>query len=403
MRTMVSTQGLGVLTEHLHAAIITTDEQFEALREDWNRLFQQDEHSIVFQSYAWCRTCWAHQDRSAQLAIVVIYENGQMIGIAPLMAKRRFPGVSQIEPLDCGQLAYFRPIAPEGRDDVAEAMALALASAFPAGVVHIPYYDAGDRGTNVLLATLATLGWGKASWPRNISHYIHQPGGYAQYLALKSSKSRNNLKRWRKKLEEQGQVRIERFSGNWKDEHAVERMAAIQQRSWLIRRGQHPINSPFNREMILALGEEDLAEVFLLSIDHVDVAYILNLCTPALSLLYYLAFDERFAALTPGKVLLEDCIETTLNRGVASYDFLFGEGEYKRFWANRTRCVMRAVGYKGLRGWLAAWLPHRLHGTLARRAWLRRWVSHTIVHVHKLSHRLRRDPKGGASSPAALN
>lgn len=396
---MHTNQGPGVLTNHLHSTLITTEEQFEALREDWNRLFKQDEDSIVYQSYAWCHACWKHRAGNAQLAVIVIHEHDRMIGLAPFQVKRRFLGVAQIEPIDCGHYTYFRPIAPPGRDDVVEAMAMQLISAFPGGVVHIPYYDVSDSRANVFLGTLATLGWSKASWPRNVSHYIYQPGGFEQYIALKSSKSRNNIKRWRRKLEEQGRVRIEHFLENWQDEQVVERIAGIQQRSWLIKRGQCPINSPFYKDMILALGQESLSEVFILSINDEDVAYILNLCTPSLSLLYYLGFDEKFAALMPGKVLLEICIEKTLNRGVPSYDFLFGEGEYKRFWANQTRCVMRAVSYKGLRGWLAAWLPHRLHGTLARQALLRRWVSYAGVYFHKFIYRLRRHSRRDGASP----
>jgi CelD/BcsL family acetyltransferase involved in cellulose biosynthesis len=69
-----------------------------------------------------------------------------------------------------------------------------------------------------------------------------------------------------------------------------------------------------------------------------------------------------------------DNLQNVLDRGITVYDFLYGEGEYKRFWANRTKYVCRAVCSKGCLASMASWLPHRLHGTFAKYQRLRRLV-----------------------------
>ncbi|MCG6538302.1 MAG: GNAT family N-acetyltransferase, partial [Syntrophales bacterium LBB04] len=116
---------------------------------------------------------------------------------------------------------------------------------------------------------------------------------------------------------------------------------------------------------ILILAKMGFAEVFLMTGADRDIAFILNLRAGNLCYCSVIAFEESLSHFSVGKVLMNICVETLLNQSITSYDFLFGDGEYKQFWSNRTRMVFRSTFYRGFRSWLASWIPYRLHGKLA--------------------------------------
>jgi CelD/BcsL family acetyltransferase involved in cellulose biosynthesis len=251
-------------------------------------------------------------------------------------------------------------------DDVAEAIAIKLSECFPEGIVHIPYYAAGNYSVDIFMAALNARSWKEARWTRNISHFVYENNGYSNYISRKSKKSRYNLKRERTRLEEAGPINLVHVCQAELTESSVERIAQLQKQSWLSRRGQESLDSPFYNEVITALANKDNAEIFIYAQNSEDIAYILNFYSGNTCYCYYIGFDEKKADLSPGKMLMMDNLQKVLDRGITVYDFLYGEGEYKRFWANRTKYVCRAVCYKGWRSWLASWFPHRLHGTFSK-------------------------------------
>jgi len=354
-----------VLTGHLSAEILRTREEFENLRRDWELLFDRTSGCYVYQSFLFNFIWWKHFAKTEELAIITVREANTLVGLAPLMTRNRL-GVPQIEPIASDQYAFFGLLIPDGRDDIAQAIGRKLVEAFPKGLLHIPYYGAGDRTVELVLADLTANGWHKRCWVRNVCHYIWETGGFDSYFSKKSQKARYNFNREQRILDKSGFNVYSHYACSPSDVGVVDRIARLQRKSWLARRGQESLDSPFYRELIPAIGE-----VFFLSSNHEDIGFILNLRSPGCTHCAYIGFDEKFSALSPGKVLMGHCIQRLLDRGEKVYDFGFGEGEYKRFWANRTKYVLRGVCYRGLRGWILSWIPHRLHGVLSKSAVLR--------------------------------
>jgi CelD/BcsL family acetyltransferase involved in cellulose biosynthesis len=268
------------------------------------------------------------------------------------------------------------------RDDVAAAIALKLSERFPKGIVHIPYYTAGTNSIDIFMAALNTKGWKEARWTRNISHYVFEGNGFTNYMAHKSSKSRYYLKREHSRLDETGLVNLIHICHNDLTEKSVERIAKIQKQSWLARRGQASLASAFYKEVIPALAQNNHAEIFVYEQNSEDIAYSLNLYSGNICYGYFIGFNETKAHLLPGKMLMMDSLQKVLDRGTIVYDFLYGQAEHKRFWANRTKYVCRAVCYKGFRGWLLSWFPHRLHGTFAKYQQLRK----IVIKIRRFRH-----------------
>src|SRR5437588_5453748 len=67
---------------------LTRPEQFEALRPEWDALLARAEGSL-FQTWEWQWSWWRHFGRG-RLCILTAREEGELLGIAPLMLGRYF-------------------------------------------------------------------------------------------------------------------------------------------------------------------------------------------------------------------------------------------------------------------------------------------------------------------------
>lgn len=381
MHSSLPSATLPVIISDLETAVVSDLAGFEALADDWGVLFDSCPTLTPFQSFVWNQVWWRHSRGVYSLAVITVREKGRLVGVGPFVTERR-GGIARVYPLGFNQFAYLGPLVLPGRDDVAQAIATAFAARFPHGLLHIPYFLCRDEGLAVMLARLNTLGWSSCSWARNICHYLCETQGYEKFLATKSSKARYNLKRERKKLEEAGAVEIRLCQGAEIDERVVERVAAIQKRSWLFRRGQEPLGSPYYRELLPTLGRLHLADVYLMTHGGKDVAFVLNFHKDRENICSCVGFDEALAQLSPGKILMNSVVKTILDRGDHVLDFLFGDAEYKQFWASRSKFAMELVAWKGVAANVHSWFPARL------RAWVKRFpqVKEALKQLRRLSH-----------------
>ncbi|MCH8494814.1 MAG: GNAT family N-acetyltransferase [Balneolales bacterium] len=63
--------------------IITNNEDFRALQDEWSVLAEESE-THIFQTYEWNHVWWKHFGASKNLHIAVVYVGNKMVGIAPL-------------------------------------------------------------------------------------------------------------------------------------------------------------------------------------------------------------------------------------------------------------------------------------------------------------------------------
>ena len=354
-----------VITSELESAIISDQAGFDAMEREWTHLFDHCRDITPFQSFVWNHTWWSYQRHPCSLALVTVREKGRLVGLGPFAAKRSW-GSEHILPIGFDRFAYFGPLVEAGRDDVAQAIATTLAARFHHGLLHIPYFQGRDEALSVIVTCLSSLGWRSCSWVRNVCHFLCESRGSEAFLATKSRKARYNLKRDQKILKEAGSIAFQLFQGPQLNEAIVDRIAGIQARSWLARRNQEPLGSFFYHDLLPALAQSNLAQVYILTLASRDIAFVLNYHHHTENICIYIGFDEAFAHLSPGKVLMHRVIETILDRGDQLLDFHFGDGDYKRFWANRSKYALEMIAWRGTLPYLCSWYPARLRGFMAR-------------------------------------
>jgi len=67
--------------------IVMNEAEFDALKMEWNHLVDQA-NIRIYQTFFWLRTWWKHFGQYADLHIVLIRNNGRLVGVAPLYLEK---------------------------------------------------------------------------------------------------------------------------------------------------------------------------------------------------------------------------------------------------------------------------------------------------------------------------
>ena len=74
-----------------HIAVLEDTKEFAALEEEWDDLYQDAPLATPFQSWAWLYSWWEFYGEPYELRLITVRnEGGVLVGIVPLMLKRRW-------------------------------------------------------------------------------------------------------------------------------------------------------------------------------------------------------------------------------------------------------------------------------------------------------------------------
>jgi hypothetical protein len=161
-------------------------------------------------------------------------------------------------------------------------------------------------------------------------------GGVDGFLSRRSSKMRANLRRLRRRADEQGvKVRyVSRFEpGEW--EGLYEEILAIERRSWKGKAESGIVDGNmqrFYREMLPRLERKGALRVLFLEQAGEPFAFVFGGVLGETYRGLQLSFDEDFKGLSPGNLAQVELIERLCEEGVGRYD-LGSELDYKASWA----------------------------------------------------------------------
>lgn len=154
-----------------------------------------------------------------------------------------------------------------------------------------------------------------------------------------NGKRRRNRKRYRKRLEELGQLNFEIFAPSVKAETAL-KTALKFKNAWLKETGRH--NSAFKDEDTVATlnsmmrGTEHPVEclISVMHLDHEPMAIEIGFTNKKQYFCHIGAFNPWFKAHSPGTIQTEETISALVERGFDTYDMMAPEDRYKTEWAH---------------------------------------------------------------------
>ncbi len=340
-----------------------------------NELLETVPDATIFNTWEWVSsaTCLLPEKRR-KLAVLTAWRDDNLMGCLPLSYGREtFYGVPAHTLRDVG-------------DPLADCVPLAISQEAPEGLELAldALFDAPQPWDAVILSELpdtAELRCRIGSWSakRNVKTHWRRcarvpvlPLDFADEHALKASYSktlRTRLQRARKKLMAAGQVRFERIRpGPEAIDELLQRTKAIEDASW---KGQQQVGifSTDSRYRFFRLLSRQFAahgwlDLSFLWLNDRPISYHYGFRFRDVFLDYNLAFLPEFSKFSPGRVLLDEVIISSVSERLKAVDASRASltaGHLLRDWTSEYRDHYQLwISAPTLRGHLLHTLMHRL-------------------------------------------
>ncbi|HYD32110.1 MAG TPA: GNAT family N-acetyltransferase [Azospirillaceae bacterium] len=262
--------------------------------------------------------------------------------LVPLAVCRRH-GLARLEFIDFGLADYNAPLI-----DRTFALALAeggfpalwrriLAAVGPVDTIHLSNLPESIGGVPNPFLQLPCR-------PSAMSYHTVLDGGFEGFLKARSTRLMADTRTKRRRLERQGQVAFQVIGDAGEVDRAID--ALIEQKS---RRYQfigavdiflNPDFRDFYRNIAKCEVSSGFVHLSVLTLDDRIVAVHLGIVFQDRMYMLMPAFDlDRFAAVSPGRLLLLEMVRWCCDHGVRVFDFTTGNEQYKSDWTDRTMAI----------------------------------------------------------------
>ena len=327
---------------------ITDRGRFEAIRDDWNALVESS-HPEPFYRHEYISAFLSNFLRDSAFTVVTGRGGqGKLTLALPLVTcSGSICGLRVLElasPTNVHSLRFdlVAENAHDG-DEAADASARALLEHLDADktwtVLKITDVPPDGQAWRIYRAAEAA-GFPVGAWEAQRSPYLTLSPGGERPQGLRA-KFRANLRRRRKRLEEKGEVRVERLQGDSLTARDLEACLAMETTGWKGRQGSAVVQSPaahgFHLELLSCKAHKDLASLYVLKLGGRPIAFQYGLTSQGVFSLVMTSYDESFAEFGPGHLLTEEVLRDCTARGLREFDFLGCDLPWKMEWTSTVR------------------------------------------------------------------
>jgi CelD/BcsL family acetyltransferase involved in cellulose biosynthesis len=304
---------------------------------EWQGLFDADPAATPFTSPQWARAWWPHWAGEARPWLVAARERGRLVGLAPLVLRRRGPA-RVLGALGRDPANYWDVLAlPGRRPAVAAAVAGALAE-------RTKEWDAAALGGVPVGAAIgpALEGAGlRVDRRQPVPHPgIELPASFDEYLGGLPGKRRKDLRRHLRRLD-QGELERRELTELAEISAAIDRWQDLRVRWWSARgKALDPEHAgarfrDFLRDLMRLLVPAGLGLVWEYRHRGELVGVELSLVTGRGFYAWLDGYEPGAASLGLGKVATGDAIRSSIAAGRSYFDFMVGDESYK-YWYGAT-------------------------------------------------------------------
>jgi CelD/BcsL family acetyltransferase involved in cellulose biosynthesis len=358
----------------LECDLVEREEEFLALREEWNRLAAAARVSSVFLRHEWFEAAWRWRCEEGALCVLCLRQGGRLVGAVPLLRRARTVRGIPIRVLEFLTVPDTQLCDVIAARDAHEAVAAATFAALRGQVggwdlLDLDYLPDGSPTLAVLACEAAQHGWAPAVRTPHRNFHIDLAPGWQAFYAGRSRrlKKANNLvaNRLRKAF---GNIELQWLRAGDLDAVALEQMMetviAVSASSWkretglsLDRRGP----GAFIRALAAHAREQGWLSVWLLTLDGRAAAAEFQLIHDGQVYALRADYDEALREHSPGSYLNWKLIEALCESGLARYWMGPGANTYKLHWTEQNEVLHRAMVYgRTPRGRLLGLIERRL-------------------------------------------
>jgi CelD/BcsL family acetyltransferase involved in cellulose biosynthesis len=337
----------------MHIETIRSAEAWTALSTEWNALLEVSHNNVPFLTYEFQRAWWQHlgggEWKEAELHILAgRNEEGKLVGLAPLFRTQQ-GGRRVLHFIGSHEIADFLDLIARPPDLAAFAAAVVAALAADTECDEAQLYNLLDSSATqaALQTAAASAGLQFAVETLQPSPYIQLPASYEAYLASLDSKQSHELRRKQRKAARSAvAISIETVSA------AGELDAALADFFRLMTQEADKDNflTPPMRAQMDAVARAAFAggwlQLFFLKAGDERIAGYMNFDYGNRIWGYNAGFDNSFASLSPGWLVMGEMIQWCIAQGREAFDFMRGGEEYKYRFGGVDRFVQKVTLHK---------------------------------------------------------
>ena len=341
--------------------VITDLDRLTGLRNDWVGLWTGWGRGNPFTHPDWVINWLNHLGRSVEPLIAVAWDNGELIGLAPL-GRDRCMVWRRLVFLGSPDADY--PDWLVSGDDPRPVLDRLIGELLTQKWAWLDLEDVAEDSLagRSLIDCLARAGLAPIARQTIPCPALAVTGTWDELWSSKKRKFRYNLKRSLRLLEEnEGPVEFQSLAAAADLKKFVNQAVGIHAARWAERHTRSIFSQgagpQFFDEVIPALAEQGLVRLDLLTVNQAPISFALSFISPT-RLYYYIAgFDPEFGQYSPGALLLRRMVKQAHIDGVELFDFMKGEESYKQHWANQTPSnSLLLAGRSGLWPKIGLWI-----------------------------------------------
>lgn len=331
------------------SALRVTMEPIATLAAEWDALRSRARTDNVFVGHAFLATWWEHFRRERDARIYVVREpHGRAIAIVPLYVEHkatRFGAVHVLRNVGFGDVVnpdFLDALCLPGDEDrVARALMPILRA--DRSWQHAEFSELAPEGSLVRMATL----WQERGpldvriEPRSICPYIALPASFEDYLARCNPHFRQQLRRYRRKIEKDLAVEWRQVGVDVDVATGIEQLARLhQERMEATERGGNFRKDDylaFHRGVAERLHRTGELFFWLVYVEGAPAATHYGFIDGATYYGYQMGFTSLYHKYSPGHYMTGRVMEMLIERGVREMNLLRGTDEWKFRWTETTR------------------------------------------------------------------
>jgi CelD/BcsL family acetyltransferase involved in cellulose biosynthesis len=317
---------------------------WDGITAEWNTLLARCATENPFLRCEFLRAWWDHlgggEWPSGELQIAVWKEDGAFQGIAPLFRSRigdetRLLLIGSVEISDYLDVMAVPDRLPAFWADLLDALAAQPAQEF--GALDLFNLQATSPTIPILEQETARRGWALERAPLQVCPVIDLPPSWEEYLSTLDKKSRHEIRRKLRRAES-GEEKLElKIQGAGEMEEFFRLMACDEHKAAFLT----PVMRAQFRAIAEAAERAGMLELAFLEIGGQKAAAYMTFTLGKRVWVYNSGMDPRFAASSPGWVLLAILIRRAIEAGYRAFDFMRGDEPYKYQWGGKGEPILR--------------------------------------------------------------
>ncbi len=325
------------------------------LRDAWWELLRVTTDATFFHTPEWLEAYWEHYGRGQKLRVFVVRDRGACIGILPLVVRVQRTRLGRLRfltyPLDDWG-SFYGPISANPSAVHREVWSKVVKDHHDWDLVEPRWIGHRLEEATDLAQQFSTLGMNGHITLTDHSPAVVFSGSWEDYLASKSSKWRNNLKRWERNLSKSGELTFERHRPNPQSGSShirwdlFDECLKVARASW---QSQSPDGTTLCHESIrsfltdvhTAAARVGGIDLNLLRIDDRPIAFAYNYHLHGKLCGLRVGFDAEFGRAGAGNLLYAKVIQDSFERADLWYDLGAGSLDCKRYFASEIREIYR--------------------------------------------------------------